>query len=187
MERAVIMTGVGGQGIQLIAKLLAHAAMSEGRQVIMFGLFMGTIRGGASESTVVVGDGEIVTPPLVPRAWAVLAMHGDGLAKLAAKAEAGGVLLVNSSLVAPPATWPTVRVIAVPATALAKEIGQPMGASMVALGALAAATGVVAVGSLTAALDVVLPAHRRALIDGNRRCLARGAAYVAEPVSEARG
>ena len=38
------MTGIGGQGIQLIAKVLAQAGMREGRQVMMFGVFMGTIR-----------------------------------------------------------------------------------------------------------------------------------------------
>lgn len=171
------MTGVGGQGIQLIAKLLAHAAMREGREVMMFGIFMGTIRGGASESTVVIGDAAIVTPPLVPRAWGILAMHPEGLPKLAAKAEPGGVLVVNASLIAPPA-WAGVETVAVPATALAKEMGQPMAASMVALGALAGATDLVAVESLVAALDEVLPAHRRQLVEANRDCLARGARYV---------
>jgi Pyruvate/2-oxoacid:ferredoxin oxidoreductase gamma subunit len=48
VERAVVMTGIGGQGIQLIAKLLAQAGMREARRVMMFGIFMGTIRGGAS-------------------------------------------------------------------------------------------------------------------------------------------
>src|SRR6266849_7960610 len=87
MERAVAMTGIGGQGIQLIAKLLAQAAMREGRQVMMFGLFMGMIRGGSSESTVVIADREIISPPIVPRVWAVLAMHAEGLPALARKAE----------------------------------------------------------------------------------------------------
>ena len=32
MERAVIMTGIGGQGIQLIAKVLAQAGMREHKQ-----------------------------------------------------------------------------------------------------------------------------------------------------------
>ena len=52
------MTGIGGQGIQLVAKLLAQAAIREEKQVMMFGLFMGTIRGGSSESTV-VGDAHL--------------------------------------------------------------------------------------------------------------------------------
>src|SRR5436309_1198976 len=179
MDREVVMTGIGGQGIQLIAKLLAQAAMREGRQVMMFGLFMGTIRGGASESTVVIADEEVVAPPLVPSAWAVLAMHPEGLPKVAAKLERGGVLLTNSSLVTGPPARDDVAQIAVPATELAKEIGQVMGASMIALGAFAAATGIVSPAALDSALGDVLPPHRRKLIDTNQRCLARGAEAVA--------
>ena len=128
------MTGVGGQGIQLVAKLLAQAGIDEGRRVMMFGLFEGMIRGGSSESTVVLADAEILTPPIVPRAWAVLAMHPEGLPKLAGKAEPGGVLVLNSSLVAKPPAWEGVTQVAVPATDLAKQAGQVMGAGMIALG-----------------------------------------------------
>jgi len=179
VERAVVMAGIGGQGIQLVAKLLAQAAMREGRQVMMFGIFMGTIRGGSSESTVVIADREIVTPPIVPSAWAVLAMHPDGLPALGRKAEPGGVVVFNSTLVPAPPGWDAVRSIAVPATEMAKAMGQPMGASMIALGALAAATGLVDVASLHAALGEVLPPHRRKLIDTNTLCITRGAQHVA--------
>src|SRR5437899_12918678 len=96
------MTGIGGQGIQLVAKLLAQAAMREGKQVMMFGLFMGMIRGGSSESTVVIADREIVTPPIVPSAWALLAMHPEGLPGLGGKAGPGGVPAFNRGLVHPP-------------------------------------------------------------------------------------
>jgi len=173
------MTGIGGQGIQLVAKLLAQAAIREEKQVMMFGLFMGMIRGGSSESTVVIADREIVTPPIVPSAWAVLAMHPEGLPALSRKAERGGVLVFNSTLMHAPAAWDAVRSIAVPATEMAKAMGQSMGASMVALGALAAATGLVAVASLNAALGEVLPPHRRKLIDTNALCITRGAEHVA--------
>ncbi len=172
------MTGVGGQGVQLLAKLLAHAAMREGRDVLTFGIFMGMIRGGSSESTVVVADAEITLPPIVPRAWGVVALHGSGLAPLAAKAEPGGILVVNTSLVPAPPEWPGVRRVDVAATALAAGLGQPLGAGMVALGAFAAASGLVAPVSLVGALDEVLPAHRRALVDGNRACLLAGAAAI---------
>src|SRR5436309_9270453 len=134
------MTGIGGQGIQLVAKLLAQAAMREGRQVMMFGIFMGMIRGGSSESTVVIADREILTPPIVPSAWAVLAMHPEGLAALGGKAERGGVLVFNSSLVPAP-VWDGISRVPVPATEIAKAMGQPMGASMIALGALSGTTG----------------------------------------------
>jgi Pyruvate/2-oxoacid:ferredoxin oxidoreductase gamma subunit len=185
VERAVIMTGIGGQGIQLIAKVLAQAAIDEGRQVMMFGLFMGMIRGGSSESTVVVADTEIVAPPIVPRVWAVLAMHPEGLPKLAGKAEPGGLLVANSSLVTKPPSWEGVTHVAVPATDLAKQAGQPMGASLIALGAFAAATRIVRPESLAAALSTVLPPHRRKSIDANRHCLELGAAQITAPAAQA--
>lgn len=180
MERAVVMTGLGGQGIQLVAKLLAEAGIREGRQVMMFGIFMGMIRGGSSESTVVLADGEIVSPPIVPEFWGVLAMHSEGVAKLAPKVPPGGVIVRNATMVPRPTGWEGVRDIAVPATDIAKELGQPLGASMIALGVLAAATGVVAVPSLVAALGSVLPSHRQKHVAANRECLERGARWMAE-------
>ena len=185
VERAVVMTGIGGQGIQLIAKVLAQAAMREDRHVMMFGIFMGTIRGGSSDSTVVIGDGEIVAPPIVPSVWGVVAMHPAGLAGLGPKVERGGVAVLNSTLVTVPPAWDAVRMLAVPATEVAKAMGQPLGASMVALGAFARATGLVTLDSLQAALADVLPAHRRKLIDANRLCLARGAESVGEGAARA--
>jgi 2-oxoglutarate ferredoxin oxidoreductase subunit gamma len=180
MERAVVMTGIGGQGVQLVAKLLAEAGMREGRQVMMFGIFMGMIRGGSSESTVVMADDEIVSPPIVPEFWGVLAMHPEGVARLAPKVCPGGVVVRNATLVTRPTGWDGVRDVAVPATELAKAMGQPLGASMVALGTFAAATGLVRTASLLDAVGAVLPPHRRQHADANRACLERGAAWVAE-------
>ena len=174
------MTGIGGQGVQLIAKLLAEAGIREGRQVMMFGIFMGMIRGGSSESTVVLADGEIVLPPIVPELWGVLAMHAEGLAKLAPKLRPDGVVVRNATLVTRPPARDGVRDVPVPATELAKMMGQPLGASMIALGALAAATGVVGVSSLAEALTTVLPPHRQKHIAANRACLERGATWVAD-------
>ncbi|HKA29318.1 MAG TPA: 2-oxoacid:acceptor oxidoreductase family protein [Candidatus Binatia bacterium] len=180
MERAIAMTGIGGQGIQLVAKLLAEAGIHEGRQVMMFGIFMGMIRGGSSESTVVLADDEIVSPPIVPELWGVLAMHPEGLPKLAPKVGPGGLLVRNATMVVQPPAWDGVLDVAVPATDLAKEMGQPLGASMIGLGALAAASRVVELGSLVEALATVLPPHRQKHITANRACLERGAAWVAE-------
>jgi Pyruvate/2-oxoacid:ferredoxin oxidoreductase gamma subunit len=179
MERAIGMTGIGGQGIQLVAKLLAEAAIREGRQVMMFGIFMGMIRGGSSESTVVLADDEIVSPPIVPEVWGVLAMHPEGLPKLAPKVRPGGLLVRNATMVTQPPAWDGVRDVAVPATDLAKEMGQPLGASMIGLGALAEASRVVELGSLVEALATVLPPHRQKHVAANRACLERGAAWVA--------
>jgi Pyruvate/2-oxoacid:ferredoxin oxidoreductase gamma subunit len=66
----------------------------------------------------------------------------------------------------------------IPATDIAKGIGQPMGTAMVVLGAFAAATGFVGQGSLAEAMRHLLPPHRCHLADGNERCLEAGAEFV---------
>jgi 2-oxoglutarate ferredoxin oxidoreductase subunit gamma len=187
MERAVAMTGIGGQGIQLIAKLMAEAGIREGRQVMMFGMFGGMIRGGSSESTVVLADDEIVSPPIVPEVWAVLAMHPEGVAKITTKVRPGVVLVRNAPMVPLPRDWSDAKDIAIPATDLAKSMGQPLGAGMIALGALAEATRIVALPSLVDALAGVLPPHRQKHIAANRECLERGAAWVREQGPAAEG
>src|SRR5262245_7915118 len=180
MERVVAMTGIGGQGIQLIAKVLAEAGIREGRQVMMFGMFGGMIRGGSSESTVVLADDEIVSPPIVPEVWAVLAMHPEGVAKVTPKVRPGVVMVRTAHVVPWQRIWSEVHAVAIPAPELAKSMGQPLGASMIPLGALAEATRIVGLSSLVDALTGVLPPHRQKHIAANRECLERGAAWVRE-------
>lgn len=178
MEREVILTGIGGQGVQLAAKILAEAANREGREVMMFGVFMGMIRGGSSESTVVVSTEEIVAPPIVPKTWAVLGLHPEGLGALRQKIRPQGVLVLDANLASKAPEWPDVHRLMVPATDIAKGIGQPMGTAMVVLGAFATATGLVGTPSLADAMRHLLPPHRRHLAEGNQRCLEAGAEFV---------
>src|ERR1700690_1845017 len=126
-EREVIFSGLGGQGIQLMAKVLADAAVQEGKHVMLFGVYQGMMRGGPSESTVVIGAGEIQAPPIVPHCWSIVAMHPQGLDILAAKLRPGGLLFVNQTLVHG-SPRDDVRVIGLPATRLAEHAGNLAGA-----------------------------------------------------------
>ena len=82
MEREILFTGIGGQGIQLMAKVLAQAAVDEGKHAMLFGLYGGAMRGGPSDSTVVIGDGPIEAPPIVPACWSIVAMYPSSLPTL---------------------------------------------------------------------------------------------------------
>ncbi len=72
MERELLLTGIGGQGVQLAAAVLAQAAVAEGREVQLFGSYGGMMRGGATEATVVVADEPIEAPPTVEPAWSAV-------------------------------------------------------------------------------------------------------------------
>src|SRR5262245_49910158 len=114
MEREICITGIGGQGIQLAAKILAEAANRESKHVLLFGVYGGMIRGGPSDSTVVVGSEPIVSPPIVDEAWGLIAMHPVSLSAQLAKVRAGGVALVNATLVTQAVAREAVTVVAVP-------------------------------------------------------------------------
>jgi Pyruvate/2-oxoacid:ferredoxin oxidoreductase gamma subunit len=176
-EYELLMTGVGGQGVQLGAQVVARAATLEGREVMCFGIYGGMMRGGNTESTVVVADEPITAPPVVSRAWSAIAMHDEFWAPIEPKLRPGGLVLVNDSTFAHVITAPVV-VHRIPATELAAEVGNPMGATMVMIGALAALTGLVSLDSLVAGMREAIPPYRRQHIEANERALGAGAQAV---------
>ncbi|MGH7893791.1 MAG: 2-oxoacid:acceptor oxidoreductase family protein [Candidatus Binatia bacterium] len=179
MEREILFTGIGGQGIQLMAKVLALAAADEGKHAMLFGLYGGAMRGSPSESTLVIGDAPIEAPPIVPACWSVVAMHPTSLPALLPKLRSGGLLFTNETLV-PPSAPGGVTSVPIPATRLAEQAGNLMGAGMIMLGAFVAHTRLVALAHVVAAMRTSLPSHRARMADANAALLERGAAWVRE-------
>ena len=179
-EREILMTGIGGQGVQLAAKMLAHAGMLEGRHVMQFSMFMGSMRGGSSECTVVVADRPVEAPPVVPYAWAAVAMHPSELGLIDRKLRADASVLYNRTLMPEaPQVRPDCRWIPVDAGKIAADLQYLQGQSLVALGAFCAATGIVRPESLEDALREMLPSYRHHTIPTNADCLRAGVAAVA--------
>ena len=154
------MTGIGGQGVQLAAAVVARAALLEGRDVQVFGSYGGMMRGGATESTVVVSDRSVESPPTVASTWSAVLMHHEHAAPVLARLDPDGVLFVNASVVDRPDVAGGCTVIEVPAHDIALTLGSAMAASMVMVGAYAAATGLVGLASLSAASRASLPSYR---------------------------
>ncbi len=160
MERELLLTGIGGQGIQLAAQVLARAAIAEGRQVQMFGSYGGMMRGGNTEATVVIADGAIEAPPTVADTWSAIFMHHDFSEPTRAKLRPGSLVLVNTTVFEGSFDADEYRVVELAATDLAVDLGNIMTASMVMLGAYVAATGIVALDTADAAIAESLPAYR---------------------------
>lgn len=177
MEREFLLSGIGGQGVQLAARSLAVAAMREVRRVLMFGTYGGAMRGGDTNATVVIGVDSLLTPPVIDHAWAGIAMHPKGWPAMAAKLRPGGIVLVNSSVFDANVRYDGI-VLPLPVTAIAAEADMSQAGAMVALGAFAAATGVVSLATLMAIAEEVLPPYRVQFAESNRRALALGHAAV---------
>lgn len=174
MERELILTGVGGQGVQLAAQVLARAAVREGRHVMLLGTYGGTMRGGNTDSTLVVADEPITSPPIVSRVWSVVAMHHQFWGPARARMRPGCVVVVNHPVFAAEIDRERNRVFEVPAGEIAMRIGSPLSASMVLVGAHARITGLVGIDALVAGMRDSLPPYRRQHLEANEKALRAG-------------
>ena len=174
MEREVLFTGIGGQGVQLAAQVLARAALAEGREVMLFGSYGGTMRGGPTDATLVIADAPVSAPPIVSRAWSALAMHPSYFPNTAAKLAPEAVVVANTTLFNTPIAGDRWRVYGVPATQLASECGSALAGAIALVGAFACLTGAVSQDALLAGLAASLPERRRQHRELNERALRAG-------------
>jgi len=178
MYHDMIMAGFGGQGILMIGNLLAVAGLRQGYRATFFPSYGVEMRGGTANCTVTLADREIGSP-VTSRPLGVIAMNEPSATKFGPGVRQGGVLVLNSSLIAAAVEGPEgVRLLRVPCNELALELGDARVASMVALGAYVAATQVVAAASIEAALSEVLPQRAHKLIPMNLEAIAVGGRQV---------
>ena len=174
MEREILLTGIGGQSVQLAALVLARAAVIEDREVMMLGTYGGSMRGGNTDSTLVVADVPISTPPIVSRAWSALAMHHAFWKPLLRKLRRDAVVVLNASLFEGEVDRDAHRVFDVPATRIATDLGNPLSASLVLLGAYSALTGLLHLESLGRGMRESVPSYRRQHLETNDAALRAG-------------
>ena len=169
-----MLTGIGGQGVQLGAQTLARAATLEGRHVMVFGTYGGTMRGGNTDCTIVVADEPIAAPPILSRTWSAIAMHHQYWEPTRQKLRPGSVVFLNTTLFDAELDRSELGVVEVPATQVALDLGSSMMGSMVMVGAYAAATGMVSVESLVEAMTSCVPAYRKQHVESNAKALHAG-------------
>jgi Pyruvate/2-oxoacid:ferredoxin oxidoreductase gamma subunit len=179
MQREVLLSGIGGQGVQLAANVVAHAALAEGRDVQLFGSYGGMMRGGNTEAELVIADDRVEAPPTLGDAWAAVVMHPDYAAAVLSKLRPGALVLRNSTVFDAPLERSDVEVVDVAATHIALEAGHVMAASMVMLGALSTLTGLVTLGALVDGVPECVPPYRQRHLEVNDRALRAGAKSVA--------
>ena len=148
-EFEVRLAGSGGQGVVLAALLLAEAAVLAGKNATHAQAYGPQSRGGASKADVIVSDGEIDFP-FASRLDVLVALTPQALAAYAADVRPDGLLIVDGTA---PVTA-TVRTLALPITETARrELGGVLGANLIALGALVAASAIVPADAIEGAIE----------------------------------
>lgn len=173
METSIIISGFGGQGVLFGGQLLAYAGMDNGRFVTWIPSYGPEMRGGTANCTVIISE-EPVGAPIVARPDIALVFNQPSYAKYESLVKDGGLLVVNSSIVAVESPRPDVDVVQIPANELAAEFGTTKMLNMVMIGAMLARNDVLPVTAVEQALHDHLPASKKHFLSGNLAVLRAG-------------
>lgn len=172
----VIIAGFGGQGVMLIGNLLAQAGMEHGLEVSFIPVYGAEMRGGTANCTVVL-DRYPIGSPLVHEPLSTIILNEPSLIKFQPHLRAGGVQIVNASLIDKKLLDANRRNVYIPVNDMAHELGNIKMANMVALGAWLKATGTLPLSAVQEALKRVVNAHYAKLIPVNAKALEAGYNY----------
>jgi 2-oxoisovalerate ferredoxin oxidoreductase beta subunit len=170
---ALKLAGSGGDGAQTAALLIARAGINEGYDATHIPSYGPESRGGTSYADVHIAREEVLSPAS-PHPHVLVAFNAPSLAKFGPDVAVGGTVIYDSSVIAEPPRLPDgVRVIGVPLTRIAADLGRVVVKNVVALGALCAATSLFPEATLLTAIRQAL--HSKcALIPLNEEAFALG-------------
>lgn len=175
MIEKIIIAGAGGQGIMLLGKVLASAAMREGKFVTWLPAYGAEVRGGTAYCMVVISDKEIGSP-YIDKADTMIIMNAPSQEKFKKRLAAKGLLILNSSLVTQRAgktdsLWH-------PFTDIASGLGNAKVANMVALGCLIARKKITGAEAVVWAMQDIAGVGRKDLVEINKKAFFYGIGLV---------
>ncbi len=175
-EHRITIAGFGGQGILTMGRLLCGSAMKDGKQVTYLPSYGSEVRGGTAHCYVVISP-EPIFSPFVEMADSLIIFNHPSFERFGDAIRAGGLVLLNSSMVEPGDYERTHRVVLVPirATELAAEMGNVVVGNVLLLGAFVAVSGICRLESVEGALREFLTGPKTSTLELNLRALRRGA------------
>jgi 2-oxoglutarate ferredoxin oxidoreductase subunit gamma len=184
MQKEIVIAGFGGQGVLFAGQVLAYAGMDSGKEVTWIPSYGPEMRGGTANCTIVISDEEIGSPLVHHPPYAV-ALNLPSYEKWEPMMQAGGILIVNQSMVDRGAKRTDIITIFVPANEIAEQIGDKKLTNMVAIGALLAAMSELSIEAVEGALKGHLPERHHNLLPKNYEALRRGYAVAREQLAVA--
>jgi len=183
MTEQIIMAGFGGQGVLSIGKILAKAALYEGKNVSWLPSYGPEMRGGTASCSVIISEDEIGAPN-VTDATAVLVLNRPSFEKFEKDVIPGGALIVNSSLISNKASREDINPYYIPASEIANEIGNSRATNMVILGAYLEIVQVVDKNTVINVITETFKNKNPKLTELNKKALTIGGDWAKEHVGD---
>lgn len=168
-----VLAGFGGQGLLFGGKVIATAGLIEDKELSWLPSYGPEMRGGTANCSVCLSK-EPIGSPLVMEPNGIIAMNQPSFDKFIDLVSEGGVAVVDSTLV-PTMRYPeNVKVVEIPATAMAEENGLKGLANIICVGKLFAETGFCSEETLFAAMERCIPPRKQHLLEPNMKALRLG-------------
>ena len=177
MEKEVIISGFGGQGVLSMGKILAYSGLMENKQVTWMPAYGPEQRGGTANVTVIVSDEKISSPILSTYDVAVV-LNQPSLEKFESKVKPGGTLIYDSYGIINPPTRKDITVYRLDAMDKAAELKNGKIFNMIVLGGLLRVCPIISSEGVEKALYKTLPERHHALIPLNMTALEEGGKII---------
>ncbi len=177
METSIIISGFGGQGVLFAGQLLAYAGMDAGKHVTWIPSYGPEMRGGTAHCVIIISD-DAIGAPIVTRPDIAVALNQPSFDKYEPLVKPGGLLVINSSLIAAESLREDIEIVYVAANAIAEEWGTAKMMNMAALGAMLAGRPVLPLDIVKKALMEHLPAGKQHLVEANLKVIEHGSQIV---------
>ena len=173
MKQEIIISGFGGQGVLSMGKILAYAALMEGKEVTWMPAYGPEQRGGTANVTVIISDEPISSPILSSYDTAIL-LNQPSLDKFQPKVKAGGTLIYDSFGIIDKPSRTDITSWHIPAMESAAEMSMMKCFNMFILGGFLKVHPIVSIESVMKALRKTLPERHHNLLPMNEQAILKG-------------
>ncbi len=131
----ILISGFGGQGLLSLGKVLARAALSEGKHTTWFPSYGAEMRGGTAHCFVKISNSPIASPFIDYPDIAII-FNQPSLDKFKQKLKKAKLVIINSDLISSNPSLGNTKEVSLPFNKIALDCGNIKVANVVALGVL---------------------------------------------------
>lgn len=170
----ILFAGFGGQGIMASGIILANAGMNEDKHVSWIPAYGAEQRGGTANCTVMISDEEIGTP-FYDEPDILIAMNEPSLEMFKNVIKQDGIIVANSSLISMKKIESDKRIVGIPASDIARDLGNIRIANIVTLGALVSKVPIVSSNCLLETIKEFFHSKGEKIVLLNEKAYKKGA------------
>src|ERR1039458_5509340 len=179
-DLGIKIAGFGGQGVLLLAQLLAEMGMREGLEVSWLPSYGPEMRSGSAHCHICLSKDRIGSPVL-SRPDVLIAMNEISLRKFCAEVAPGGAIIYGRDRLPEDLTIPQAQVVCIPASEIADKLGSAKVANVVMMGALLEETECLSPATAMQVLEKKV--KNPALLELDRKALDAGRIYIDHKVA----